>query len=140
MHKTTAPPAIHPLPTQADLDNFSDEVQDVWFLLVDIKDPEFPCSLAELRVIRPENFRADEFSVSVVFVPTIPHCSLSNFIGLALKEKLRRHFGDCRKIFVAVKEHEDAEKLNKQLADKERTQAAMENPEIADIVLRMIGD
>ena len=139
MAEETKTPTLYPLPTTAELSIYSDEVQDIWYMLSEILDPEFPYTLAELRVIRPEHIVSDEISVAVVFTPTVPHCGLSTLIGLALREQLRRNFGETRKISVAVRAHDEAAKLNKQLKDKERVLAAMENPEIADVINKMIG-
>ena len=129
---------LHPLPTTAELSNYSDSIQDVYYLLSEILDPEFPHTLPELKILRPEKISCDDKSVTVIFTPTVPHCSLSTFIGLALRERLRQVFGGTRKIFVLVEAHQDAAQLNKQLADKERVLAAMENPEIWAVVKNML--
>jgi metal-sulfur cluster biosynthetic enzyme len=134
----TPKPILYPLPTTAELSTYSDTIQDVYYLLSEIIDPEFPNTLPELLIIRPEKLSCDEKSLTVKFTPTVPHCSLSAFIGLAIRERLQRVFGDTRKIYVLVEAHQDAAQLNKQLADKERVLAAMENPEIWGVVEKML--
>ena len=90
-----------------------------------------------LKPLMCEDIRATEEFVAVVFTPTVPHCSLSTLIGLALLARLSRHFGDARKLSVRVQHHEDADKLNKQFADKERVQGGFENPEIRRVLITM---
>ena len=46
-----------------------------------------PQTLEELNVVSEDSvtvqcFNGDEFLVKIVFVPTVPHCSLASLIGL----------------------------------------------------------
>jgi metal-sulfur cluster biosynthetic enzyme len=55
-------------------------------LIKDIRDPEKPQTLEELNVVSEDNISVEEFSddklyVKIVFVPTVPHCSLASLIG-----------------------------------------------------------
>lgn len=61
---------------------------------------------------------------------------MANMIGLMLKVKLIRSLGSLYKVEVQVKEgtHNKETEINKQLKDKERVYAAMEN----ERVLRMV--
>ncbi|XP_070009003.1 uncharacterized protein [Nicotiana sylvestris] len=58
----------------------------------DIKDPEHPYSLEELKVITEDAVEVnDERSyVRVRFTPTVEHCSMATVIGLCLRVKLMR--------------------------------------------------
>ncbi|VDP25640.1 unnamed protein product [Onchocerca flexuosa] len=74
----------------------------------------------------------DETIVDVGFVPTIPHCSMATLIGLTIRAKLQRSLHPSVKIIVRIipDTHMSADAINKQLADKERVAAALENPDL----------
>ena len=57
-----------------------------------INDPEHPLSLEQLDVVKLEDVAVDDEKnkVSVVFTPTIPHCSMATLIGLSIRVKLLR--------------------------------------------------
>ncbi|KAL3107006.1 hypothetical protein niasHT_019402 [Heterodera trifolii] len=99
----------------------------------DINDPEHPYTLEQLNVVQEELIQVsadptDPF-VDVRFTPTIPHCSMAALIGLAIYAKLRRSLHPSMKICVRISpgSHSTEESINRQLADKERVAAAMEN-------------
>ncbi|CAL5429430.1 unnamed protein product [Camellia sinensis] len=56
----------------------------------DIKDPEHPYSLEELKVISEDAIEVDDKHncVRVTFTPTVEHCSMVTVIGLCLRVKL----------------------------------------------------
>ncbi|KAJ6712145.1 hypothetical protein OIU79_008373, partial [Salix purpurea] len=58
----------------------------------DIKDPEHPYSLEELKVITEDAIEVDDklSYVRVTFTPTVEHCSMATVIGLCLRVKLMR--------------------------------------------------
>ncbi|XP_010325593.1 protein AE7 isoform X2 [Solanum lycopersicum] len=58
----------------------------------DIKDPEHPYSLEELKVITEDAIDIDDQRsyVRVTFTPTVEHCSMATVIGLCLRVKLMR--------------------------------------------------
>ncbi|OIR58103.1 MAG: MIP18 family protein [Amphiamblys sp. WSBS2006] len=111
----------------------------VFLFVKDIKDPEHPYTLEELGVVKEEDVsveRGDGYDVAtVVFAPTVPHCSLAKIIGLSIKAKLEselpRYKCDVR---VKDKTHLEWEAINKQLGDKERVAAAMENEEMVRVL------
>ena len=65
----------------------------------------------------------------VAFTPTIPHCSMATIIGLSIRVKLLRSLPPRFKVDVTIAPGTHASELavNKQLADKERVAAALEN-------------
>uniref|UniRef100_A0A1A7ZH23 Family with sequence similarity 96, member B n=1 Tax=Nothobranchius furzeri TaxID=105023 RepID=A0A1A7ZH23_NOTFU len=77
-----------------------------------------------------------ESTVGVEFTPTIPHCSMATLIGLSIKVKLLRSLPDRFKIDVHITPgtHASEEAVNKQLADKERVAAALENSSLLEVV------
>ncbi|XP_031424605.1 cytosolic iron-sulfur assembly component 2B [Clupea harengus] len=108
------------------------------YLIRNINDPEHPLSLEELNVVEQVrvNVNEQENGVSVEFTPTIPHCSMATLIGLSIKVKLLRSLPDRFKIDVHITPgaHASEEAVNKQLADKERVAAALENAQLLEVV------
>jgi len=114
----------------------------VYDLIRTIKDPEHPYTLEELQVVREDlvHVTQDEKNgytlIRIEFIPTVPHCSLATLIGLCMREKLGRELPDGCKIDIVVHpgNHNVEEDVNKQINDKERIQAALENPPLMDAV------
>ncbi|EPY81743.1 MIP18 family protein [Camelus ferus] len=82
---------------------------EVYDLIRTIRDPEKPNTLEELEVVTEscvevQERNEDDYLVIIRFTPTVPHCSLATLI------------------------------VNKQINDKERVAAAMENPNLREIV------
>ena len=74
--------------------------------------------------------------VFVNFTPTIPHCSMATLIGLAIRVKLLRSLPSRFKVDVEITpgSHASEAAVNKQLADKERVAAALENGHLLEVV------
>uniref|UniRef100_A0A4W6BM57 Cytosolic iron-sulfur assembly component 2B n=1 Tax=Lates calcarifer TaxID=8187 RepID=A0A4W6BM57_LATCA len=108
------------------------------FDILSINDPEHPLSLEELNVVEQVRVKVNdaESTVGVEFTPTIPHCSMATLIGLSIKVKLLRSLPDRFKIDVHITPgtHASEEAVNKQLADKERVAAALENSSLLEVV------
>ncbi|CAK8540285.1 unnamed protein product [Lathyrus sativus] len=104
----------------------------------DIKDPEHPYSLEELKVITEEAVEVDDQNshVRVTFTPTVEHCSMATIIGLCLRVKLLRSLPSRYKVDIRVApgSHATEAAVNKQLNDKERVAAALENPNLVEMV------
>ena len=111
---------------------------DIWIALKGIRDPEYPYTLTQLRVISQKLIRADIASkfICVGFTPTVKHCSMATVIGLCILSKLAETFGYSWKfsVYVTKDSHMDEEAISKQLADKERVSAALENPSLLHLV------
>ncbi|KAI5684196.1 hypothetical protein M9H77_05424 [Catharanthus roseus] len=112
---------------------------EVWTHYVrDIRDPEHPYSLEQLSVLSEESITVDEKlgRILITFTPTIQHCSMATVIGLCLREKLKDYFPPHFKVDIKVApgSHADEESVNKQLNDKERIAAALENPNLRQLV------
>ncbi|VVA18142.1 PREDICTED: AE7 [Prunus dulcis] len=110
----------------------------VLYFDLDIKDPEHPYSLEELKVISEDAIDVDDSrgSVRVTFTPTVEHCSMATVIGLCLRVKLLRSLPSRYKVDIRVApgSHATEAAVNKQLNDKERVAAALENPGLLDMV------
>ncbi|KNH03800.1 MIP18 family protein [Perkinsela sp. CCAP 1560/4] len=118
---------------------------EVYELLKDIKDPEHPNTLEELGVIDVKNIGIESIPVCgkctltyvvITFTPTVPHCSMAALIGLCIRVKLMRTLPRCLKIKIYITEgtHNQEESVNKQLNDKERVAAALENPNLLRLI------
>lgn len=112
--------------------------REIFDLIRSINDPEHPLSLEELNVVEQLRVKVDDAgsTVGVDFTPTIPHCSMATLIGLSIKVKLLRSLPDRFKIDVHITPgtHASEDAVNKQLADKERVAAALENSSLLEVV------
>ncbi|XVF15755.1 hypothetical protein REPUB_Repub09cG0183400 [Reevesia pubescens] len=108
---------------------------DIYDILID---PEHPYSLEQLSVLSEESITVDEKlgRILITFTPTIQHCSMATVIGLCLRAKLMECFPPHFKVDIKVApgSHADEESVNKQLNDKERVAAALENPNLRQLV------
>ncbi|PSN51244.1 MIP18 family protein [Blattella germanica] len=120
-------------------EEFKDTIYDY---IRNIRDPEKPLTLEDLNVVYEDGVMiqpSTEDNVSVVrieFNPTVPHCSLATLIGLCIRIKLERNLVDKFKLDIYIKKgtHSTEEEINKQINDKERIAAAMENPDLRTLV------
>ncbi|XP_026724509.1 MIP18 family protein galla-2 [Trichoplusia ni] len=129
--------------------DYDDEVEDlfdereIFDLIRNINDPEHPLTLEELRVVEESNIKVDNKAniVYVTFTPTIPHCSMATLIGLSIRVRLLRALPSRFKVTVEVSEgtHVSEQAVNKQLADKERIAAALENKNLVQIINQCIA-
>lgn len=123
------------------------EPLEIFSLIRHINDPEHPHSLETLNVVQPELISMENHLVTVRFTPTIPHCSMATLIGLCIRVRLLRSLPSWIKIDIRVTEgtHQSEHagnfffqafilQVNKQLNDKERVAAALENTHLLEIV------
>lgn len=121
-------------------DNVVDKIDDreVFDLIRVINDPEHPLTLEELNVVERSRVHVDDDAnkVNIEFSPTIPHCSMATLIGLSIRVKLLRSLPPRFKVDVSITPgtHASEEAVNKQLADKERVAAALENSHLLEVV------
>lgn len=112
--------------------------REVFDLIRCINDPEHPLSLEELNVVEGDKVKVNDSvsSVDVEFTPTIPHCSMATLIGLSIRVKLLRSLPSRYKVTVSISpgSHASEQAINKQLADKERVAAALENAHLLKVV------
>ena len=116
---------------------------EVYDLIRDIKDPEHPHTLEQLRVAQLGLITVDDgrSRVGVNFTPTIPHCSMATLIGLCIRVKLLRSLPTRFKVDVNVTPgtHASEAAVNKQLNDKERVAAALENDNLLSMVNKCLA-
>lgn len=125
------------LPSLVEPDN-SDPIdeQEIFDLIRSISDPEHPLSLEELAVVSAPQIKVSPNNVKVEFTPTVPHCGMSTLIGLSIRVRLLRSLPHRFKVDIKVKpgSHQSEESVNKQLNDKERVAAALENSALLTVV------
>ena len=127
-------------------DNFEDEMdeREIFDIIRNLQDPEHPLSLEELNVLDIESVAFDRKRLlcQIQFTPTIPHCSMATLIGLSIQVKLLRSLPRHYKIEVSIKPgtHASEIAINKQLADKERVAAALENVHLLQVVNKCLED
>ncbi|OJJ88914.1 iron-sulfur cluster assembly protein CIA2 [Aspergillus glaucus CBS 516.65] len=124
--------------------------QEIYDLISTISDPEHPISLGALAVvslpdisIKPSLPNVPESplrTVTVLITPTITHCSLATVIGLGVRVRLEQSLPPRFRVDARIKEgtHSTADEVNKQLADKERVAAALENGTLMGVIAKML--
>jgi metal-sulfur cluster biosynthetic enzyme len=118
-------------------------------LISTISDPEHPLSLGSLAVINlpdihiipPRSSKSQISTVVVELTPTVNHCSLATVIGLGVRVRLEQALSPRFRVDVKLKEgtHSTAEAVNKQLGDKERVAAALENTTLLSVIKKMLS-
>jgi metal-sulfur cluster biosynthetic enzyme len=109
-----------------------------------ITDPEHPLTLSSLSVVSPTLITISPQSrIHVTFTPTVPHCSMATLIGLCVSTKLSRSLPLSCPFHVSVTPgtHANDKQVSKQLGDKDRVKAALENGHLRKVVEECIkGD
>ncbi|KAF3403524.1 MIP18 family protein [Penicillium rolfsii] len=124
--------------------------QEIYDLIKSISDPEHPLSLGELAVVSlpdisikptlPNVPSSPLQTVTVLITPTITHCSLATVIGLGVRVRLEQSLPSRFRVDVRIKEgtHSTGDEVNKQLGDKERVAAALENGALMQVIGKMM--
>lgn len=119
-------------------------------MIAPISDPEHPLSLESLGVVKLEDVHlasppdltnpAALSRVLVELTPTVSHCSLATVIGLGVRVRLEQALPPGYRVEVKIKKdtHSQADEVNKQLADKERVAAALENDNLMNLLRKMM--
>jgi len=124
--------------------------EEVYDIIRTIRDPELPKSLEELDVVDPDLVwvRVDETHkwvlVKVVWVPTTPSCGFAMNIALCIRTKLEREFTQREYMKLEIKvqdgKHDTGQAIDKQVNDKERALAAMENETVKAAIEDLIKE
>ncbi|KAI9802182.1 MAG: hypothetical protein M1825_002902 [Sarcosagium campestre] len=118
--------------------------QEIYDLISTISDPEHPLTLGSLAVVSLPDISITPHSpfttVTVLVTPTITHCSLATVIGLGVRVRLEQSLPPRFRVDVRIKEgsHTTAEQVSKQLNDKERVAAALENDTLRGVLNKML--
>lgn len=137
--------------SESDADELASEpidTQEIYDLISTISDPEHPLSLGSLAVVNladidikpPTSPRSRISTVTILITPTITHCSLATVIGLGVRVRLEQALPARFRVDVRIKEgtHSTGDAVNKQLADKERVAAALDNSTLMGVVRKML--
>ncbi|GKT15572.1 MIP18 family like protein [Aduncisulcus paluster] len=112
--------------------------EEIYDIVRYIKDPEHPMTLEELNVVIPSYITIDEVHNHVViyYKLTVPDCPSGAIIGLAIKIALSRSLPIrySTEVLCLPGSHHSEFVLNKQVNDKERVSAALENPKILTVI------
>jgi len=110
--------------------------EEIYEIIRNIQDPEHPLTLEQLGVVSRSQVSYKDNQVKVRFTPTIPHCSMATLIGLCLTVKLKRSLTKRTRVSVQIEPgtHQSETAVNRQLADKERVCAALENKHLCSVV------
>ncbi|KAL2755002.1 hypothetical protein ACRALDRAFT_1071597 [Sodiomyces alcalophilus JCM 7366] len=140
-----------PLDGAGDLTREPIDEQEIYDLISTISDPEHPLSLGQLAVVNLPHIYINPppstplepdtlVTVRVEVTPTITHCSLATVIGLGIRVRLEQALPPNYRVDVRMKEnaHAQDDQVNKQLADKERVAAAMENETLRGVLDKML--
>ncbi|KAI4288559.1 MAG: hypothetical protein L6R35_002180 [Caloplaca aegaea] len=138
--------------------------QEIYDLIASIQDPEHPLTLGSLSVVNLPDISLTPTlppssssslsnpgttttkntpvmtTVTVLVTPTITHCSLATVIGLGVRVRLEQALPPRFRVDVRIKEgtHSTAEQVNRQLGDKERVAAALENGTLMGVLRKML--
>ncbi|KAJ1440181.1 hypothetical protein B484DRAFT_323188 [Ochromonadaceae sp. CCMP2298] len=116
--------------------------EEVFHYIRKLNDPEHPLTLEQLNVVTLDQVRVNDKTnrVFIQFTPTIPHCSMATLIGLCIRVKLLRSLPSRFKVTIEIfpGSHQSEHAVNKQLNDKERVAAALENTHLLEIVDKCI--
>ncbi|KAF2203751.1 hypothetical protein GQ43DRAFT_469705 [Delitschia confertaspora ATCC 74209] len=144
-------PFEYPLSSSdSDEDSAEDiDEQEIYDLISSISDPEHPLSLGSLAVVNlpdihilpPTSPHSSISTVVVEITPTITHCSLATVIGLGVRARLEQALPPRFRVDVRIKKgtHSTDEAVNKQLGDKERVAAALENGTLMNVLRKMLS-
>ena len=117
--------------------------QEVFEHIRNLNDPEHPLTLEQLNVVSLNNVIVldSENIVHIRFTPTIPHCSMATLIGLCIRVKLLRSLPRRFKVYIEISpgSHQSEDAITKQLNDKERVAAALENSHLLEVVHKCIS-
>ncbi|KAG5990821.1 hypothetical protein E4U43_004184 [Claviceps pusilla] len=126
--------------------------QEIYDLISTISDPEHPVSLGQLSIVNISDIHITPspscgvpdsntiVQVMVEITPTVTHCSLATVLGLGVRVRLEQCLPPNYRVDVLCREntHSQDDQVNKQLADKERVAAALENDSLKGVLDKML--
>ncbi|XDV53541.1 hypothetical protein PO909_022017 [Leuciscus waleckii] len=147
LNRVWIPTGLSDLTNDKRSNKMEEKALEVYDVIRTIRDPEKPNTLEELDVVTEkcvcvQELGDEEYLIIIKFSPTVPHCSLATLIGLCLQVKLQRclPFKHKLEIYITEGTHSTEEDINKQINDKERVAAAMENPNLREIVEQCVTE
>ncbi|CAK74980.1 unnamed protein product (macronuclear) [Paramecium tetraurelia] len=117
-------------------------IDDIYYIIYNIRDPEIPQTLGQLEVIQKEFINVEGSRITIYWKPTVKHCSFALQIALSIRVKLSQELLNYKsyKIHIIVKDnlHNQKSQIDKQVNDKERYLAAMENEYLMNFINQLI--
>ena len=123
--------------------------EDIYDELATVVDPERGgLTLADLNVVAPDRVKVKytakrKAHVEVEILPTVPHCGFMTLIALCVRAKLLECLPVTTKwkvdIYVVPGSHLQGKEIERQVNDKERVAAALENPMLCQQVQKLIN-
>ncbi|CAG9325811.1 FAM96A [Blepharisma stoltei] len=111
-----------------------------------IQDPELPNTLEDLDIVAEDRIEVkatdSNYHATIVWIPTKSTCSYANNIALCMRYKLQEEYPDINlKLDIILKEgsHVTKMEIDKQVNDKERIAAALENPDVLQMIKKSTG-
>ncbi|KAK0667353.1 hypothetical protein QBC41DRAFT_139048 [Cercophora samala] len=126
------------------------DAQDIYDLISPISDPEHPHTLGQLSVVQlpdihltppPAGRRGDSLvTVTVDLTPTVTHCTQATVIALAVRYRLEQTLPPNYRLDVRIKDgsHSNDDQVTRQVGDKERVAAALENDTLRGTLDKML--
>ena len=142
-------PSLSDSESSGEDDNVEEPIdeQEIYDLIAPISDPEHPLTLGSLSVVNLPDISLKPLApgspltvLTILITPTITHCSLATVIGLGVRVRLEQALPPRFRVDVRIKEgtHSTAEQVNRQLGDKERVAAALENGTLMGVLRKML--
>ncbi|KAI5180453.1 hypothetical protein NEOKW01_0757 [Nematocida sp. AWRm80] len=112
----------------------------IYEMIRGIKDPEYDCTLEDLKVVDSASVEISNERITVYITPTIPHCSMVSIIGLSILYKITRSIDSKYIVRAVIREgtHVLEEKINLQLEDIDRVFSAFNNESILNTILGLL--
>lgn len=97
--------------------------------------------LQDIHILPPSSPKSLISTVIVDITPTITHCSLATVIGLGVRVRLEQALPPRFRVDVRIKKgtHSTDTAVSKQLGDKERVAAALENQTLMGVLKKMLS-
>ncbi|KAM3142574.1 hypothetical protein pb186bvf_005233 [Paramecium bursaria] len=117
-------------------------IENIYYIIYNIRDPEFPNTLEELDVVRKEFIHVDQNKITIYWKPTVNHCAFAFQIALSIRTKLSRELLNYKDYKISILVYGDTHKqkyeIDKQVNDKERFLAALENEYLMDFINKLL--
>ncbi|GFE53490.1 MIP18 family protein [Babesia ovis] len=116
------------------------DATEIFNIIRDIKDPEYSYTLETLKIVEEDYIHIDHENsiVTVMFTPTVPHCSQATIIGLMIYVKLQQSLPPQFKIDVQISQDNNSGQIPANLTDEDiinmRVALAQENTMGIDFV------
>jgi metal-sulfur cluster biosynthetic enzyme len=99
-----------------------------------VYDPEYPLSVAELKIVEEEDIDISDEGLTVQFKPTTPYCPMGGIIGILIKYALEKKLGIPVKVKVKSGSHVQEEIFNEMLNQEDKYREILKKLEDSGIL------